>query len=354
VYDTVVPRRSSATVALALIVATASTAWSAEVLDLQGNLPRLQYKSAGGSLLWTIAANSVLWKVDGPFNAGVIVVTAAAKSSSIIANEGGVSIRGSGFPDAKLHVGNADDAVEPGEVRIDPGNPSATATIHALEKATGASLVLETLKAGGKASLRLASPDATFVQTSAGTYTLRDVNNGANALTVFPGAANDDAIVVRNGKIGLGVKSPANPLQLASGAKCTPGGVWTNASSRTVKHDIVPLTAARARAAVRDLEPVTYAYDADPDEVQVGFVAEDVPELVASNDRKSLSPMDFVAVLTKVVQEQDRQLAAQAEQLRAQGEELARQRAVLAQITRGATSDPVAAPAPRTDPGRDS
>lgn len=36
----------------------------------------------------------------------------------------------------------------------------------------------------------------------------------------------------------------------------------------------------------------------------VGFIAEDVPDIVATNTRKSLSPMDIVGVLTKVVQEQ--------------------------------------------------
>ena len=36
----------------------------------------------------------------------------------------------------------------------------------------------------------------------------------------------------------------------------------------------------------------------------MGFIAEDVPDLVATKDRKGLSPMDIVAVLTKVLQEQ--------------------------------------------------
>jgi len=36
----------------------------------------------------------------------------------------------------------------------------------------------------------------------------------------------------------------------------------------------------------------------------VGFVAEDVPDLIATKDRKELSPMDIMAVLTKVVQDQ--------------------------------------------------
>ena len=35
-----------------------------------------------------------------------------------------------------------------------------------------------------------------------------------------------------------------------------------------------------------------------------GFIAEEVPELISTKDRKGLSSMDIVAVLTKVVQEQ--------------------------------------------------
>ena len=38
----------------------------------------------------------------------------------------------------------------------------------------------------------------------------------------------------------------------------------------------------------------------------MGFIAEDAPELVASKDRKGMSSMNVVAVLTKVVQEQQR------------------------------------------------
>ena len=325
-------RVASATLALLAVTAGAASAQT-EVLTVQGSLPRLNYRDTNGSLLWSMPANTVLWKLDGPFNAGVMVVTAAAPSGSININDGGVSIRGTGFPDAKLHVGTIGSVTEPGEVLIDPGNPNADATIYAVNKNINSGIIVETMKAGGKASLRLVSPESSFVQTAGSTYTLRDNKNGTNAFTVFPSVSNDNAIVVRNGRIGLGVINPANPLQLASGAKVTAGGVFTNASSRALKHDIAPLAADRALDTVRKLEPVTFGYDADPDEAQVGFIAEDVPELVANNDRRSLSPMDVVAVLTKVVQEQDKQLALQAEQLRAQSEELARQRAAIETIT---------------------
>lgn len=320
---------------VAFLVDAPSAARAQETLTVQGTLPRLNYRDTGGNLLWSLPANNVLWKLDGPFNAGVIVATAAAKSSSITLNEGGVSIRGGGFPAAKLHVGTIASATEPGEVLVDPGNPDAEATIHAINQDINTGMILETLKPGRKASLRLASPDASFVQTTGATYTLRDLNNSVNTLTVFPNAANINSIVVRNGRIGLGVINPGTPLELANGAKCSAGGVWTNASSRALKHDVHDLTVADARAAIAALAPVTYVYDADPAERQVGFVAEDVPELVATNDRKTLSPMDFVAVLTRVVQDQDRQLAAQTAQLRAQAEELARQRTAIAELSAG-------------------
>lgn len=316
-----------------LAVAAGTSSAQTEVVTVQGNLPRYNYRDTQGNLLWALPGNSVLWKLDGPINAGVVVATAAAPSGSINLNEGGVAIRGTGFPSAKLHVGTITSPTEPGEVKVDPGNPNAAATIYAVNKDINSSVVIETLKSGRKASLRLASPEASFIQTTAATYTLRDVDNAVNAFTVFPSAANDNSIVVRNGRIGLGVLNPANPLQLASGAKVTAGGVFTNASSRALKHDIVPLSGASALDTVRQLEPVTFAYNADPAEQQVGFIAEDVPQLVADNDRKSLSPMDLVAVLTKVVQDQDKQLALQAEQLRAQSEELARQRAAIEKIS---------------------
>ena len=114
------------------------------------------------------------------------------------------------------------------------------------------------------------------------------------------------AIDMGNGHLGLQVASPAFPLHLASGAHVTVGGVFTDASSRDLKQDIEPLTSAQARATVRALQPVGYRYKNQLDERYVGFIAEDVPELVATRDRKSLAPMDITAVLTKVVQDQER------------------------------------------------
>src|SRR5262249_41255776 len=81
-------------------------------------------------------------------------------------------------------------------------------------------------------------------------------------------------------------------------------GTWTNASSRELKARIAPLSSTAAQETLAALAPVTFVYRDDAEQQHVGFIAEDVPELVAMKDRKGLSPMDIVAVLTKVVQEQ--------------------------------------------------
>jgi hypothetical protein len=122
-------------------------------------------------------------------------------------------------------------------------------------------------------------------------------------------AATRLAILGSNGNVGIGTTTPGHPLEMASGANVTAGGVWTNASSRAYKENIRDLTSAEARTALEGLTPVRYNYKTDADEGYVGFIAEDVPALVATQDRKGLSPMDVVAVLTKIVQEQNERIA---------------------------------------------
>jgi len=116
-------------------------------------------------------------------------------------------------------------------------------------------------------------------------------------------------LVPNGGNVGIGTKSPTQPLQMGSGAYVSAGGVWTNASSRAYKQDIKTLTVNEAVETLTALQPVHFSYKADPKESHVGFIAEDVPDLVASKDRKGMSAMDVVAVLTKVVQEQQKTIA---------------------------------------------
>jgi len=129
------------------------------------------------------------------------------------------------------------------------------------------------------------------------------LHNRANTLTI--GAGSIDRITIdRLGNIGFGVERPQQPVEMASGAYVSAGGVWTNSSSRARKENIESLSVEDALAALAKLEPVQFNYRDDRSETYVGFIAEDVPALVANSDRASLSPMDIVAVLTKVIQAQ--------------------------------------------------
>ena len=83
-------------------------------------------------------------------------------------------------------------------------------------------------------------------------------------------------------------------------------------STRTMKDRIVDLDAQKAQAAIRQLTPVEYVYKDDASgEPRLGFIAEDVPDIVANADRKTVPIMDVVALVTKVVKDQQQQIEDQ-------------------------------------------
>jgi hypothetical protein len=86
-------------------------------------------------------------------------------------------------------------------------------------------------------------------------------------------------------------------------------GNWNPASSRELKENIQDLATDEAMDALVGLNPVKYNYKKHKEEARVGFIAEDVPDLVAMNGRKNLGTVDILAVLTKVVQEQQKTIA---------------------------------------------
>jgi hypothetical protein len=131
-----------------------------------------------------------------------------------------------------------------------------------------------------------------------------NIEADASPDVLFIGGGSARLTMLGNGNVGLGMNGPLHPLHMSSGAY-EDGGVWTNASSRTYKENIRNLTSAEARTALNGLTPVQFNYKAGGDAGYVGFIAEDVPDLVATQDRKGLSSMDIVAVLTKVVQQQE-------------------------------------------------
>ncbi|WP_019910205.1 tail fiber domain-containing protein [Paenibacillus sp. HW567] len=100
-------------------------------------------------------------------------------------------------------------------------------------------------------------------------------------------------------------------------------------SSRTFKENISGLTAKKALELLNKLKPVTFNYKEENGKQQnIGFIAEDVPHIFATSDHKSVVLMDIIAVLTTVVQKQQKE----AVDMRKQVNELQVQVAALAGI----------------------
>ncbi len=196
--------------------------------------------------------------------------------------------------------------------RIQPGAPTNTLTLkndgsvgigtwsptYALEVSrTGTAGNLACIQTDGATGIISADSSHVFI--------------GAKTNHDFRLIANDSPkiTILTSGNVGFGTNAPAHPIHMASGAHCTSGGTWTNSSSRELKENIQSLTTSEAMNTLNNLNPVKYNYKIDKAEKHVGFIAEDAPDLVATQDKKGMSPMDVVAVLTKVVQEQQKTIA---------------------------------------------
>ncbi len=148
-------------------------------------------------------------------------------------------------------------------------------------------------------------------------------NNGAE-MRVGIGTVKPEATLDVRGDARIGIESgtTANVVEVYGTVRVTaqtsfPANLEVNGnafvlgnlevgSSRDYKEDIRALEVKEAMDTLRELRPVKFHYTVDPTEESVGFIAEEVPTLVATNSRKSLSTMDVVAVLAKVTQEQQR------------------------------------------------
>jgi hypothetical protein len=116
-------------------------------------------------------------------------------------------------------------------------------------------------------------------------------------------------------RVGINNNAPGYMFVVGTGGAYCNGTTWVNGSSREFKENIEELTAIEALQAIADLEPVKFNYKENKEETYLGFIAEDVPDLVAMNDRKGLNPMDIVAMLTKVVQEQQKAITSLQEKI---------------------------------------
>ena len=120
------------------------------------------------------------------------------------------------------------------------------------------------------------------------------------------------------------LNSGSNPLNLpvANSVHVTSGSVWTDAFSRSFKENNESLSLNEVLLSLDQLVPVTNNNIKKKEEEYLGFIAEDVPELVTMKDRESLSPMDIVTILTRVVQDEKEAIEKQEYEIEEQKYEL--------------------------------
>ena len=141
----------------------------------------------------------------------------------------------------------------------------------------------------------------------------------------YGGTADADCLAIgvvakANGNVGIGMSTPSEKLYVTGNIYATGNVTW--GSSRELKENIRELSTGEALTALNDLQPKKYYYKADNQDEHIGFIAEEIPDLLATKDKKSLDPMDIVAVLTSVVKEQQKMAEEQQKIIKNQQKEM--------------------------------
>ncbi|MBM4055900.1 MAG: tail fiber domain-containing protein [Planctomycetes bacterium] len=169
-----------------------------------------------------------------------------------------------------------------------------------------------------KASIGIAPKDG-FGEIPASAYTvgLLDGEVWSNPFIIEQKAPTGTLFINSTGNVGIGTTNPTESLEVIGNINAS--GSVTEGSSRALKKDITDISLAEATETLKALNPVKFKYKVDnSEEEHLGFIAEDVPSFVAYQDRKRLRSMDITAVMTKVMQEQQREIQEQKEMLREQ------------------------------------
>ncbi|KAF5429683.1 Chaperone of endosialidase, partial [Candidatus Methanomarinus sp.] len=117
------------------------------------------------------------------------------------------------------------------------------------------------------------------------------------------------------GYVGINNAEPTHMLDVGSSGAYCDGGVWVDGSSLQFKENVSGVGLDEAKNVLKKLNPIKYNYKNNKEEQYLGFIAEEVPELVAMKDRKGMYTMDVVTVLTKVVQDQQKKIQSQNEKI---------------------------------------
>lgn len=198
-------------------------------------------------------------------------------------------------------------------LRIQPGTPSSTLSLKSDGK-----VGIGTWSPAYPMELEITGQDATFVIDRTDGAAAK-ITGGASGVQFGSQTNHPVAIVVNDtttavtisntAKVGIGNTGPTHLLDVGTNGAYCDGGRWVNGSSRKYKENIRDLSTGEAVEALAALNPVKFYYKGDKADESLGFIAEDVPDLVATKNRKGMIAMDVVAVLTRVLKEQQKTIS---------------------------------------------
>jgi Chaperone of endosialidase len=270
---------------------SAAQAFTADVSVTTGNTPRVRLDQTAGVFtpqVWDVAgneANFFVRDVTGGSRLPFRIRPGAPTSSIDIAASGNVGI-GTDSPTHRLHV--RQDVNANSFLLMQNGATGTTAAAVIRTQSDTATLNFQ-----AHAAARTISR---FGQTLGGWSEMLAVTGNGFAIGTF---ADVPLVLGANSQMRL----------RATNAGVEVFGTFTNSSSRDYKEGIRSLDATEAMTALAGLQPVRFRYKEQTKE-NLGFIAEDVPALVAMEGRRSIAPMDLIALLTKVVQEQQKTIDA--------------------------------------------
>ena len=124
------------------------------------------------------------------------------------------------------------------------------------------------------------------------------LGSGINQFSITVPAASGDVVMSTTGE-----KLTINAdVEISGTLKATN---LTNASSRSLKSNITSLSSQDSRSLLLDLHPVTFQFLSETSgKTHAGFIAEEVPDLLATEDKKGINAIEIVAILTKTIKDQ--------------------------------------------------
>jgi hypothetical protein len=147
-----------------------------------------------------------------------------------------------------------------------------------------------------------------------GVFQLVDATGGTAPFVLNPGSPSN-LLVLSAAGIGINNPAPAFPIHHSSGARLTAGGVWTNASSRSLKTAFEAIDPLAVLDKVAALPVQGWRYNVeDASTRHIGPVAEDFQRLFGLGDGESIGTVDAdgvaLAAIQGLVQKMDKALAA--------------------------------------------